>query len=525
MLSSLLDVVELADILPEQEAEELAGEIEQSTGWSPYQRSIAATRGVVAFMARRGTEKRLCLLWKKDSRPAIVCDFCGEHLSVELEGMKLDGQAGYLDHTNAVGLRKHFPFTAPSLRGIKAAFGAGDRLGLATPAHVQAVRGTGLRPFFAQQSIREMTRTGRTPEQVLDSATFGVFQEGWREGFGADADHLKTAEDIDATVAAGFTMFTIDPGDHVDNAAQAADMTLLKEKLAALPWPALEINSEDLCRRFIGQSCRLPDDSIVTLDEEAFFRAAAKYGRALAHTAAMYRHLKSARGSRPFELEMSVDETATPTSPEEHVFVASELTRLGVECVGLAPRFVGDFEKGVDYVGDLDEFERTFAQHVAVAKHFGPYKISIHSGSDKFSIYPIAARLAEGCVHVKTAGTSYLEALRAIARVDPALFREIMSFAIERYPEDRASYHVSADLAKVPAPGSLRDDELVDILDQFDTREALHVTFGSVLTSEREGEPRFRTRLMEALEKHEDVHYETVRAHIERHVQPFSVSA
>jgi len=470
-------------------------------------------------------EKRLCLLWKQGTTPELTADFCGECLSAEIEDVKLDGQAGYLDHTNAVGLRKHFPFTAPSLSGTKAAFGAGDRLGLATPAHVQAVRGTGLRSFFAQQSIREMTRTGRTPDQVMDSTTFGVFQDGWREGFGADADHLKTKEDIDATAAAGFTMFTIDPGDHVDNEAQTADLTVLREKVEALPWPTLEINSEDLCQRFIGQSCRLPNDSVVSLDEEAFFRAASKYGRALAHTAAMYRHLKSVMGSRPFELEMSVDETATPTSVEEHVFVASELTRLGVEWVSLAPRFVGEFEKGVDYIGDLGEFERTFAQHVAVAKHFGPYKISIHSGSDKFSIYPIAARLTGGLVHLKTAGTSYLEALRAIARVDTALFREIMAFAIERYPEDRASYHVSADLAKVPAPEALADDELPDILDQFDTRETLHVTFGSVLTAKQDGEPRFKARLMDALEEHEDVHYETVRAHIERHVRPFAMSS
>jgi hypothetical protein len=421
-----------------------------------------------------------------------------------------------------VGLRRHLPFTAPRLLGVRAAFGAGDRLGLATPAHVRAVRGTGLEVAFAQQSIREMTRTGRTPEQVLDSATFGVFQEGWRDGFGADADHLKTKEDIDATVAAGFTMFTIDPGDHVDNSAQTADMPALREKLAALPWPALNINSEDLCRRFIGQSCRLPNDAVVTLDEEAFFRAAGKYGRALAHTAAMYRHLHERMGRRPFELEMSVDETATPTSVAEHVFVASELQRLGVKWVSLAPRFVGEFEKGVDYIGDLAEFERSFAGHVAVAQHFGPYKVSIHSGSDKFSIYPIAARLAGDLVHLKTAGTSYLEALRAIARIDSSFFREIMAFAIERYPEDRASYHVSADLGKVPAPDTLSDEELPPVLDQFDARETLHVTFGSVLTAQADGKLRFKDRLMQALEENEEIHYDTVQAHIERHVRPFA---
>jgi len=176
----------------------------------------------------------------------------------------------------------------------------------------------------------------------------------------------------------------------------------------------------------------------------------------------------------------------------------------------------------VDYIGDLDEFARSFGQHVAVAQHFGPYKISIHSGSDKFSIYPIAARLARGLVHLKTAGTSYLEALRAVAKIAPGLFREIMAFAIERYPEDRASYHVSADLAEVASPDRLKDDELPAVLDQFHAREVLHVTFGSVLTAQAGGKTRFKDRLVQTLTAHEEVHYETVRAHLQRHVAPFA---
>lgn len=522
MLSVLLETREMTPPLPDAKAGPLAARMEEATGWRPYPQSITAAGRVVAFLARRGTEKRLCLLWEKGSRPDLVSDFCGERMSAEIEGVKLAGQAGYLDHTNAEGLRKHFSFTRPQLIGVQPSFGAGDRLGLATPAHVRAVRGAGVQPFFAQQSIREMTRTGRTPEQVMDSATFGVFQEGWREAFGADADHLKTTDDIDATIAAGFTMFTIDPGEHVDNEAETYDSVALRKKFEALPWEQLETTMVDECARCIGKSVRLPDDSVVTLDEETLFRAAVKYGRALAHTAGMYRHLKAKMGDRPFELEMSVDETATPTSIEEHVFVAGELRRLGVEWVSLAPRFVGEFEKGVDYIGDLAEFERTFAQHVAVAQHFGPYKISIHSGSDKFSIYPIAARLAGHLVHLKTAGTSYLEALRAIAAIDSALFREILAFAIERYPEDRASYHVSADVSKAPLPESLSDCDLSAVLDQFDAREALHVTFRSVLTAQEGGGPRFKDRLMRALEEHEEIHYDRVRAHIERHVRPFA---
>jgi hypothetical protein len=477
---------------------------------------------MVFFLGRRQSEKRLCLAWAETSPPDILNDFCGERFAAKMGDTDLRVQAGYLDHTNAVGLRKHLPFTAPRLIGVRPAFGAGDRLGLATPAHVQAVRGSGLEVCLAQQSIREMTRTRRTPEQVMDSATFGVFEEGYRDGFGADADHLKTTDDIDATVAAGFTMFTIDPGDHVDDAAETDDVSALREKFDALPWGDLETTADDLRARHVGKGVRLPDGSFVEIDEGALVRASVKYGGALAHTAAMYRHLVTKIGPGASELEMSVDETATPTSVGEHVFVAAELKRLGVEWVSLAPRFVGEFEKGVDYIGDLGAFEHSFAQHVAVAQHFGPYKVSIHSGSDKFSIYPIAARLAGDLVHLKTAGTSYLEALRAIAKIDPALFREIAAFAIERYPEDRASYHVSAELAKVREPTGVGQADLAGILDEFDTREVLHVTFGSVLTAEADGEPRFRDRLLHALAEHEDVHYETVRAHIAKHIRPFA---
>ena len=126
---------------------------------------------------------------------------------------------------------------------------------------------------------------------------------------------------------------------------------------------------------------------------------------------------------------MSVDETDTPTSHAEHLFIARELRRLGVRWVSLAPRYVGRFEKGVDYIGDLGAFEADFAGHAAIARALGPYKLSLHTGSDKFSIYDIATRSAGGLLHLKTAGTSYLEALRATASFDPTLFREILALA------------------------------------------------------------------------------------------------
>jgi len=259
------------------------------------------------------------------------------------------------------------------------------------------------------------------------------------------------------------------------------------------------------------------------MNEEDLLRAACKYARAVAHLAAMYRHLDHVMSGKPYEVEVSVDETDTPTKAGEHLYIATELRRLGVEWTSLAPRYVGAFEKGVDYLGDLQVFERSFAEHVAIAKALGPYKLSLHSGSDKFSIYPIAARVAGNLVHLKTAGTSYLEALRAVARVDPALFREILAFAIDHYEEDKVSYHVSAQVSRMIRPDAVADADLPKVLDQFDTRQALHVTFGSVLTlQDAQGNYVFKDRLYKVLEAHEAEHYAALEAHIVKHVMPFS---
>jgi hypothetical protein len=518
LLNRLLTTTELAQPLSPGEAEALATQLSSVTGLSIYPRSIAARGCVLFFLGRRDTQKSLGVV---HAGAALAGEFTGEANEITLDGSTLSLTLSPTNHANAVALRRALPFTAPVTLGLRKSVGCGDRLGLATPGHVRAVRKGSMAPIFAQQSIREMTRTRRTPEQVMDDATWGVFQEGWRDGFGADADHLKTLEDVDHCVAAGFVFYTVDPGEHVDNAADADDLVILRRKVEVLPWNDLEASPDDLRQSYLDREFDVGDFA-VTFGEEELLRAATKYGRAVAHTVRMYRHLANQVGDRPFELEMSVDETETPTTIPEHYFVANELKRLGVKWVSLAPRYIGRFEKGVDYIGDLTAFEADFARHVAIARALGPYKLSLHSGSDKFSIYPISARVAGDLVHLKTAGTSYLEALRAIAGIDPGLFREILAFAFERYDEDRASYHVSADPAKVPTPDQLTDSALGSVLDDFDGREMLHVTFGSVLTDQdADGGYRFRDRLLAALEADEEAHYAALEAHFDRHIAPF----
>ncbi len=422
------------------------------------------------------------------------------------------------DHTNGHALRELLPGLRPALLGLATSAGFGDRLGIATPGHVRALQrvqeevpGGKILPIFAQQSIREMVRTNRTPEDVLADATWGAFQAGWRGPVGADADHLKNTDDIDACVAAGYSFYTFDPGTYVDGEMDEATPAAVSRKLEALPWRELESSVADLGRQYVGRRVALEDRELL-LEEAAVRRAAAKYGAAIAYVVAMYRHLAS-KGIT-FELEVSVDETETPTTPVEHYYIASELKRLGVSWVSLAPRYVGRFEKGVDYIGDPEALEVDLEAHAAIARALGPYKLSLHSGSDKFTVYPMIATATRGMVHLKTAGTSYLEALRVLARLDPALFREILGFARERYPEDRASYHVSAEVSKVPAPAALPDGQLPALLEDFDAREVLHVTFGSALAT-------FGDRLMAFLESHEEAYYQGLERHFYRHLRPF----
>lgn len=420
---------------------------------------------------------------------------------------------------NARSLRELLPWLKPHPLGLSTSAGMGDRLGLATPGHVRALRATSgkLLPIFAQQSIREMQRTGRNPQQVIDDATWGVFEEGWRDGMGADADHLKTTEDIDACLSAGYTFYTIDPGAFVNDLTHHEDLSLLNEQIDEFPAYLQPQTTGLLDKSYTIEGFR------IKIDEHILVKAIVKYGQAIDQVFKMYQHLQKVAGKQPFEVEVSMDETETPTTPAEHVYIASELRRLGVHWVSFAPRFVGRFEKGVDYIGDLDVFETELDIHAAIARQFGPYKLSLHSGSDKFSIYPIFSEKTNGLSHLKTAGTSYLEALRTIADVDQDLFREIYIFARQHFERDKQSYHISAQIHNAPAPDQIQDWS--GLLDQFDAREILHVTFGSVLTEKSsDGTSRFYDRLITLLEQNRQVYFSHLEAHFRRHLHPFSTT-
>jgi len=408
--------------------------------------------------------------------------------------------------------------------GLKKSFGFGDRLGLATPGHVASIRKTDFAPIFAQQSVREMERTQRTPTDVMQAAQKHLAVLGWTQPWGADADHHKTEADVQKTAAAGFTFFTIDPsafvGNDADRMSESELSAAVQQQVSDGVWSSAAWDEDYLSRSFDVGSLGLK------FTREQLQRAAVKYARAIHHTAKVAAAIGEACAGRAFEIEVSVDETDSVTSPLDHLFVGLELKRRRVpNVVSLAPRFIGEFEKGIDYKGDGKIFERQLTEHVAVAKFCGPYKVSIHSGSDKFSIYPIIGRVCGDLLHLKTAGTSYLEALRVVARTSPELFAEICAFCRGRFDADRRSYHISATQAEVdalrPFARGAADEALY--LDERVGRQLLHVTFGSTLTLGVDAKGRkFKPGIMEALEKNPALHLEFLEKHFDRHLSGLS---
>lgn len=362
-------------------------------------------------------------------------------------------------HVNALKLRRLFKHLNPQPCGLKKSFGFGDRLGIATPGHILAFEKHSFFPVLAQQSMREMNKTNRTMKNIIDDAMWGVFQTGYKKGYGADIDHVKNKKDIIKAIKCGYTMYTIDSSDHID------------ENTKSLP---------------------------------------GTYSKAIKHIAALYNIIKE-RTSSPFDFEVSIDETNLPTTPEAHRFIVEELRRNKVEFNGLALRFIGKFEKGIDYIGNLKTFKKEFLEHAAICKHYSGYKLSIHSGSDKFSIYPIIGRNAE-TFHVKTAGTSWLEAVRLIGLKDPKLFRKMYQVAVDNFEESCKAYHITTALDQIPGISKLSDKNLPKLLDENASRQLVHISYGVLLKN-------MGDKIYNLLNLYEKEHYQMLENHLGKHLE------
>jgi hypothetical protein len=457
-------------------------EIAKSEDVHIYRDSLICYDSGAVVMARIGMER---FLFTTGNAPLIEA----------LNGTYTEGvKKCPCDHANRLVINKHLDYTKPQAYGVEqSTFGFGDRLGVMTPAHIMSLRDYSVKPILAQQSKREMSLTNRTLDDVLDDVVYGVLQTGYKGGFGADADHLKEAEDVEKALDLGFSMITIDCSNVL---CSKNSKRTISESLKD------EYRSHKTMLESLGVG-----DSRLSLQEIYSI-----YSDALDFIEDIYnKQIKE----RPMQIdfEVSLDETAEVTSPLGHFFVANELRKREVQITSLAPRFVGKFEKGIDYIGDADDFRNDLRVHCNIAKHFG-YKISLHSGSDKFSIFPAFSDEKRVCFHVKTSGTSWLEALRVIAVKNPHLFKDVFNISVQAFKNAKAYYDVGAELERIDPIEKKDPASYFKYLDDRHARQCLHIGYGYVLA-----DADIKSRIYRTLIQNESYFYETASKHLVRHLE------
>jgi hypothetical protein len=407
----------------------------------------------------------------------------------------------------------------------KYSFGVGDRFGQQGKAQLAALvkakqQGLDITPVW-NKSHREHTIIGTKPADTRREADDAVRACGWNGLYFVDADHIGL-KNVDEFIEPS-DFFTLDVADFIGKQPSKADVKAFVEKHKRLAGP-LEIEGID---------------SALEITEGQIQVIASKFLLAVKQAGQIYRHVESAKGSANFITEVSMDETEQPQTPVEMLFILAAIADEGIPAQTIAPRFTGRFNKGVDYVGDITRFTREFEQDLAVVafavKEFDlpeNLKLSVHSGSDKFSIYePInkALKKFNAGIHLKTAGTTWLEELIGLATAGGdglVIAKEVYANALSRLDELSGPYAaiIDIDAEKLPSPdevarwdgrrfaAALRHDQSCGLYNS-NFRQLLHI--GYKIAAE------MGQRYLNALAKYEDVIAQSVTENIyQRHVKP-----
>ncbi len=481
-----------------------SGEIQNK--YNVYEESINLTDLCSCFMAFDENDKFLIV-----TGGSYFDSFEGEIIVISGKKCKKCSLSNY----NSKIIRDIFNFTNPvSIGDKKVSIGLGDRLGQASAGHLKLLKGKDVFPILAQQSIRELNLTGRTYDDVLSAAVWAVLQEGYREGFGADGDHLKTADEVNMALECGFTMITLDCSEYINNDIEGLAVEQVDDK-----YKQLDVNIRKYWEeKYKGKTFKLSGGTEILINVVELSAAVLIYSAAIDFAEEIFNNIIKTADVK-VDFEISIDETLTPTNVIAHYIVASEFCDRGVDIQNMAPRFCGEFQKGIDYRGDFNQFTKEFSIHNAIAKNFG-YRLSIHSGSDKFSVFPVIGRLTEGNFHIKTAGTNWLEAMRVIALEDTELFREMYRHSVKRLNDAKKYYHIYTERSMVPDENKYSDDHLENLLITEESRQALHVTYGYLL-GDKDGNDRylFRNRFFAVLHKYENTYYKCLEKHIGHHLE------
>lgn len=407
----------------------------------------------------------------------------------------------------------------------KYSFGLGDRFGHQGKAQLEAVMkarraGIEITPVW-NKSNREHKIIGTRPAHVRREADDAVAACGWDGAYFVDADHIGLGN-VDKFIGAS-DFFTLDVADFIAKKSEQTDVNAFAEKHS----------------KYIGSLAVAGIDRRLQIGEELIRSAAGKYLLAVKEAGRIYRHIEAAKGQGSFVTEVSMDETDEPQTPVEMLFILAAIADEGIPAQTIAPKFSGRFNKGVDYVGEVEDFASQFEQTIAVvAFAVGQFalpaqlKLSVHSGSDKFSIYGLINRALKkfgAGVHIKTAGTTWLEELIGLAAAGGdglAIAKHVYEQALKRIDELCGPYETVIDIDKGKLPpaseverwdgrrfaAALRHDQACEHYNP-NFRQLLHVGYKVAAEMGR--------TYLDALKKYEDVIAPNVMENIyERHIKP-----
>ena len=344
-----------------------------------------------------------------------------------------------------------------ALKLPKYSIGTGDRFAHQAKAQLQAcikasAVGVEVVPVW-NKSNREHTIIGSEPVSAREAADAAVKELGWTKPYYCDADHINLNTVNRFLSACDF--YTLDVADYIGEAAAPADIEAFVSKHPKL----------------IGHIQLEGVDEAFEITADTLRVTAQKYLFAVKKAGEVYRAIVAAKGEGNFIPEVSMDETDLPQSPVELLIILAAIADEGIPVQTIAPKFSGRFNKGVNYVGDVAQFELEFFQDVAAiayaVKHFGlpdNLKLSVHSGSDKFDIYPAihaALKRFDAGVHLKTAGTTWLEELIGLAEADGdalELAKDVYAEAFAHAAELCAPYAtvIDIDATKLPSPAEVK---------------------------------------------------------------------
>jgi hypothetical protein len=412
-----------------------------------------------------------------------------------------------------------------NLKLNKFSVGTGDRFAHQAKAQLQACvkaleSGVEVVPVW-NKSNREHLIIGSEPSSVRQAADEAVKALNWKLPYFCDADHITLA--TVGRFIAPCDFFTIDVADFIGQPAQAADIEAFVKRHPEL-LGSIELGGVD---------------ESFEITRETLHQTAQKFLAAVKKAGEVYRMVLSAKGAGNFIPEVSMDETDRAQSPVELLLILAAIADEGIPVQTIAPKFSGRFNKGVDYVGDAAQFEREFELDIAAisyaVKQFGlpqNLKLSVHSGSDKFSIYPAihaATRRLNAGVHLKTAGTTWLEELIGLAEAGGdglVLAKEIYAQAFAHREELCAPYATVIDIdpSKLPSPDEVRNwtsDEYTSALRHIPGAAAYNSSFRQLLHVGFKVAAKMERSYLDLLEANESVIAKNVTENLyNRHIAP-----